>query len=175
MTSHSASMSLPRTRRPRVATLGLSCLALLATACLPASPTAPQAGRLSQQLPVGAYYLRTVDGAKLPLSLPGGLRIESGFLVSDSTDAGTVGFGESVGRDRSASVRLATGSARVVGQDHRAASIAQLTWKADAGVRADSVLWGADSVIVYRTGAAPSVAGAGHRLVYTRAIAADTI
>ena len=147
---------------------------LTAAACLPASPTAPDPASAAR-LPVGTYYLRSIDGGTLPRTLPGGLRIESGFVASDSIDATHVGFGESIARDRTASVRLATGTARVVAANARSGHVAAITWQAPAASAGDSVRWSADSVIVYRTGVAPSVAGAGHRLVYTRAVAADTL
>jgi hypothetical protein len=147
---------------------------LAATACLPASPAAPDAST-GDHLPAGAFYLRTVDGSALPVSVAGGLRIESGFVVADSSTPGTVGFGESVSRDHAASVRLATGSAQVLGTAYTGARVAAVRWQADSQARADSVLWGRDSVIVYRTGVAPSIAGAGHRFIYTRATPADTL
>jgi hypothetical protein len=147
----------------------------LLTACLPSSPLQPN-DSASQHLSAGAFYLRTVDGRALPVVAQNGLRIQSGYVVTDSTAPGVIGFGESVGHEHDASMRLATGSARVLGEAHGTARIAAVTWQADASAaRADSVLWGADSVIVYRTGTAPSVAGAGHRFIYTRATPADTL
>ena len=163
-----------RARRSAVR-LALAVVLLGSSACLPAAPTAPDSAS-SAHLPVGTYYLRSIDGGALPISLPGGLRIESGFMVSDSVDAGLVGFGESIARERTSSVRLATGSARVLAADARHGHVAAITWQATASAaNADSVRWSADSVIVFRTGAAPSIAGAGHRLVYTRTVAADTL
>lgn len=166
--------SSPRFHRS-AARLAVAVITLVTSACLPATPTAPDPAS-SAHLPVGTYFLRSIDGGALPVALPGGLRIESGFVVSDSIDAGLVGFGESIARDRTASVRLATGSARVLAADAHHGHVAAITWQATASAAsADSVRWSADSVIVFRTGAAPSIAGAGHRLVYTRAIAADTL
>jgi hypothetical protein len=160
-------------RHPRVVAL-FGLLSLL-TGCIPSSPVAPD-GSAHDRVPPGAYYLRAIDGRRLPREIPGGERIESGFVVADSVTPGLIGFGESVARDASTSARLATGTARVIGQDYRNARIAAISWSAaPSSVAADSVLWSIDSVIVYRTGAAPSAAGAGHRLVYTRATPVDTL
>jgi hypothetical protein len=153
--------------------LVLAPLALLA-ACVPANPVSPE-GATPDRLPAGAYYLRTIDGRSLPMTIGGGRRIESGFIVSDSMETATVGFGESLGQASSSSASLATGTARVIGQDARNGRIAAISWRDLGGARADSVLWSVDSVIVYRTGAAPSAVGPGHRLVYTRATPGDTL
>lgn len=154
----------------------LMVLSTLSTACVPGSPAAPANGAPAAQLPSGSYYLRAMDGKTLPVSIGNGARIESGFVTADATNGAIVGWGESVGRGAAASMQLATGTARVLGADDADARIAAITWESSpADVRADSVRWSADSVIVYRTGTAPSAAGAGHRLVYTRATAADTL
>lgn len=117
--------------------------------------------------------LRTLDGRGLPVTLATGARIESGFVAADSADPTLIGFGETVGQSFSSTAHLATGTARVLGEDYRNARIAAISWRGSAAAPADSVLWSMDSVIVYRTGAGPSIAGAGHRLVYTRATPAD--
>ena len=151
----------------------LLVIALFA-ACVPANPLAP-GGSPPDRIPAGAYYLRTIDGHALPMTIAGGTRIESGFVAADSAETATVGFGESLGHAASSSSNLATGTARVLGQDAHNARIAAISWRTSSGARADSVLWSVDSVIVYRTGAAPSAVGPGHRLVYTRATPADTL
>jgi hypothetical protein len=170
------SLSKPPYRRHAVTKLSSVACTLLTSACLPASPAGPE-GSTGGHLPAGAFYLRMVDEAALPVTVASGARIESGFVVADSANPGVVGFGESVGLGQTASVRLATGNARVLGHGHGTGRIAAITWRAGAGAgaaRPDSVLWSSDSVIVYRTGAAPSVAGPGHRFIYTRATPADT-
>lgn len=165
----------PLRRDRRLLPLVGVAVAVLLAGCVPGNPVAPDRAA-SDRLPSGSYYLRTIDGRALPMTISGGGRIEAGFMVADSAETGLVGFGESIGRDASSSARLATGTARVLGQDYRSARIASISWQdAAAGARADSALWSADSVIVYRTGAGPSIAGAGHRLVYTRAIPSDTL
>jgi hypothetical protein len=159
-----------RRMRALVGLLGAAAL----DACAHGSPVAPDGVRYDR-LPPGAYYLRTLDGQHLPATLRSGERIESGFVVADSIEPSLVGFGETVGRQASSTARLATGTARILGEDYRSARIAAISWHGRPGASADSVLWSMDSVIVYRTGSAPSLAGEGHRLIYTRATPADTL
>jgi hypothetical protein len=169
---HSAKSIQSLFRRNGVAMMCVMGL-MMTTACLPSANPAAPSSSAPTTLPEGAFYLRTVDGTRLPVTVAGGMRIESGYVVTDASAPGAIGFGESVGRNSVASVRLATGTARVLGRE-RMGSVAAVSWQAGT-TAADSVLWSADSVIVYRTGAAPSVAGAGHRFIYTRATPADTL
>jgi hypothetical protein len=159
-----------RRMRAFVGLLGAATLG----ACAHGSPVAPDGVR-HDRLPPGAYYLRTLDGQQLPATLRSGERIESGFVVADSIEPSLVGFGETVGRQTTSTARLATGTARILGEDYRSARIAAINWQGQPDANADSVLWSMDSVIVYRTGRAPSLAGEGHRLIYTRATPADTL
>lgn len=170
-------------RRPSRAWIAFAGAVTLLTACGDAAPTSlggpvgpSAASTLSPaRLAPGAYYLRSVDDRRLPLRLASGLQLESGFVVADSTDAQLVGWGESVGRDDAGSVRLATGMARVLADAHPgAAQVATISWRNAAASR-DSVSWSHDSVIVHRSAQGLSAAGAGRRLVYTRATAADTL
>jgi hypothetical protein len=160
-------------RRPARSQFVIALVALCA-GCVPANPVSPD-GATPDHLPAGAYFLRSIDGRSLPLTIAGGTRIESGFIVADSAESATVGFGESLGHASSSSASLATGTARVLGQDSRDGRIAAISWRSNGSARADSVLWSVDSVIVYRTGAAPSAVGPGHRMIYTRATPADTL
>lgn len=169
--------------QPRRSWFALAGMAALLGACADAAPTGPGAPTgpsatsviSPARLVPGAYYLRTVDDRQLPLSLAGGLRLESGYVIADSADAQLVGWGESVSRDAAGSVRLATGTARVLGDAPRGgAQVATITWRNAAASR-DSVSWSRDSVIVHRSAQGLSAAGAGRRLVYTRATAADTL
>lgn len=169
--------------RPCRAWLALAGAVTLLTACGDVAPTSPgapakpsAASTLSPaRLVPGAYYLRSVDDRRLPLSLASGLRLESGFVVADSTEAQLVGWGESVGRDDAGSVRLTTGTARVLADaPPGGAQVVTISWRNAAASR-DSVSWSRDSVIVHRSAQGLSAAGAGRRLVYTRATAADTL
>jgi len=171
------------TRYPYRSWFALAGVVASLSACADAGPTSPAApagpsaasALLPARLAPGAYYLRTVDDRPLPLGLASGLRLESGFVVADSTEAQLVGWGESVGRDDAGSVRLTTGTARVLADAPQgSAQVATISWRNAAASR-DSVSWSRDSVIVHRSAAGLSAAGAGRRLVYTRATAADTL
>ena len=157
-----------------VASLSACADAGLTSPGAPAGPSAASALSPARLVP-GAYYLRSVDDRPLPLGLANGLQLASGFVVADSTDAQLVGWGESVGRADAGSVRLTTGTARVLaGAPHGGSQVATISWRNAAATR-DSVSWSRDSVIVHRSAAGLSAAGAGRRLVYTRATAADTL
>lgn len=170
-------------RRPPLARSApaIAGLALLLTACAGGTPTGPATiagpstvtAAAPGRLPAGSYFLRSVDGRPLPYTLASGMRVEAGFVVSDSADAQLVGWGESIAGSDASSVRLATGTAVVLGEAVRADTrVAAITWRTAAATR-DSVSWGRDTVVVHRTGAGPSLTGAGHRLVYTRATDAE--
>ena len=171
------------TRPPRRRRIALLALASGLTACGDAGVTSPAvsaapsatAAPAPARLSAGAYYLRTVDGRSLPLALANGQRLESGFVVADSVDAGLVGWGESVGGPHSSAVRLTTGTARVLAElAPSSAQVVAISWRNAAASR-DSVAWSRDSVVVHRSAPGLSAAGAGRRLVYTLATAADTL
>jgi hypothetical protein len=54
------------------------------------------------------------------------------------------------------------------------AQVVAISWRNAAASR-DSVAWSRDSVVVHRSAPGLSAAGAGRRLVYTLATAADTL
>lgn len=89
------SLSTIRARRARpiasFASRAALCAVALLAACAPGNPLSPD-GAVPDRVPAGAYYLRAIDGRALPMSLPDGLRIEAGFVVADSANAGTIGW-----------------------------------------------------------------------------------
>ena len=180
-----SSRSSSSRRSPACRRIALTALALTLplAACADGATTGPTgpggpsaiAAAVPARLAAGSYYLRTVDGRPLPVALADGSRLESGFVVADSLDARLVGWGESLTRGSGSSVRLAAGTALVLGEaPDGGGRLASITWQNAAASR-DSVTWGRDSVVVHRTGAGPSLAGAGRRLVYTRATSADML